>query len=64
MTNSKCLGQAFFETMLASVQSKEIKLVIINLMPTAHDHYDDVVIIEKLGPTLTEIIKRVETKQS
>ena len=40
------------------------KLVIINLMPTSHDHYADVVINEKLGPTLTEIIKRVKTKQS
>ena len=40
------------------------KLVIINLMPTPHDHYADVVINEKLGPSLTEIIKRVKRNNS
>jgi NAD-dependent deacetylase len=39
------------------------KLVIINLMPTPHDRYADVVINEKLGVTLTEIIRRVKTIQ-
>lgn len=36
------------------------KLVIINLQPTSHDRYADVVINEKLGPTLTDIISQVK----
>ena len=48
------------------VMAKEhgAKLVIINLIPTSHDQYSDVVINAKLGPTLTEIIKRVKSKLS
>ena len=38
------------------------KLVIINLMPTPHDHYADVVINEKTGQALSQIVKQVKIK--
>ena len=38
------------------------KLVIVNLMPTPHDQYADVVINEKLGQALTQIIEQVRSK--
>ena len=38
------------------------KLVIINLMPTPHDQYADVVINEKIGDTLPRVIERVRAK--
>jgi len=38
------------------------KLVIINLMPTPHDQYADVVINEKIGDTLPRIIEQVRAK--
>src|SRR4030042_1379366 len=39
------------------------KLVIINLAPTPHDRYADVVINEKLGITLSAIIEKVKSGQ-
>jgi NAD-dependent deacetylase len=41
-------------------KDKGARLVIINLMSTPHDRYADVVINEKLGETLTKIIRRVK----
>jgi NAD-dependent deacetylase len=38
------------------------KLVIINLMPTPHDRYADVVINEKIGEVLPQIIEQVKAK--
>jgi NAD-dependent deacetylase len=38
------------------------KLVIINLMPTPHDDYADVVINNKIGETLPLIIEQVKAK--
>ena len=38
------------------------KLIIINLTPTPHDHYADVVINEKIGPVLSEIVKQARAK--
>lgn len=38
------------------------RLVIINLMPTPHDRYADVVINEKIGETLSQTIDRVKAK--
>ena len=38
------------------------KLVIINLMPTPHDHYADIVINEKIGETLSQVVEMVKTK--
>jgi len=38
------------------------KLIIINLMATPHDHYADIVINEKLGDTLTQIVELVKAK--
>jgi len=38
------------------------KLVIINLMSTPHDQYADIVINEKLGETLSQIIEQVKAK--
>jgi len=35
------------------------RLVILNLTPTPHDHYADVVIGEKTGETLSRIVSRV-----
>ena len=40
------------------------RLVIMNLTETPHDHLADVVIAEKTGETLTEILKRVKEKIS
>ena len=39
------------------------KLVIINLTPTYHDRYADVVINEKLGVTLTAVIEKVKFRK-
>jgi len=36
------------------------RLVIINLTPTPHDHYADIVIQEKTGPALSRIAKKVK----
>ena len=38
------------------------KLVIINLTPTPHDRYADIVINEKTGETLSQIVERVKAK--
>jgi len=38
------------------------KLVIINLAPTPLDHYTDVVIYEKTGQALSQIVERVKAK--
>ena len=38
------------------------KLVIINLVPTPHDQYADVVINEKIGEVLPRIIEQVKAK--
>ena len=38
------------------------KLVIINLMPTPHDSYADIVINEKIGEVLPQIIEQVKLK--
>lgn len=38
------------------------KLVIINLMPTPHDQYADVVINEKIGAVLPRVIEQVKAK--
>lgn len=38
------------------------KLVIINLMPTPHDQYADVVINEKIGKVLPQIIEQAKAK--
>ena len=38
------------------------KLVIINLAPTPQDQYADVVINEKIGPTLSWIVEQVKMK--
>ena len=38
------------------------KLVIINLMPTPHDQYANVVINEKIGEALPQIIEQVRAK--
>ena len=39
------------------------KLVIVNLMSTPHDQYADIVINEKLGETLSQIVERVKAKR-
>jgi NAD-dependent SIR2 family protein deacetylase len=38
------------------------KLVILNLTPTPHDGYADVVIAEKTGETMAKIVDRVKKK--
>lgn len=38
------------------------RLVIINLTPTPHDHYADVVINEKTGEVLPQIVEQVKAK--
>jgi len=38
------------------------RLVIINLMPTPHDRYADIVINEKTGETLSQIVDQVKAK--
>jgi NAD-dependent deacetylase len=38
------------------------RLVILNLTPTPHDHYADIVISEKTGETLSQIVARVKAK--
>lgn len=38
------------------------KLVIINLMPTPHDRYADIVIYEKTGQALPQIVEQVKAK--
>jgi len=38
------------------------KLVIINLTPTPHDHYADIVINEKTGQVLSQIVEQVKAK--
>lgn len=38
------------------------KLIIINLTPTPHDSYADIVIYEKVGEALPQIIERVKAK--
>jgi NAD-dependent SIR2 family protein deacetylase len=37
-------------------------MIIINLMPTPHDRYADVVIHDKTGPVLSQIIDQVKAK--
>ncbi|MFC1941730.1 NAD-dependent deacetylase [Chloroflexota bacterium] len=38
------------------------KLVIFNLTPTPHDHHADIVISEKTGETLSQIVKSAKAK--
>ena len=38
------------------------KLVILNLMPTPHDHYADIVVNEKTGKTLPQVVELVRAK--
>ncbi len=38
------------------------KLVIINLTPTPHDRYADIVISEKTGETLSQIVEQVKAR--
>lgn len=38
------------------------KLVIINLMPTPHDRYADIVVNEKTGVALSQIVEQVKAK--
>ena len=38
------------------------KLVIVNMEPTPHDHYADVVIHAKTGEVLPQIVARVKAK--
>ena len=38
------------------------KLVIINLTPTPHDRYADIVINEKTGEALSQIVEKVKAK--
>lgn len=38
------------------------KLIIINLTPTPHDHYADIIIHEKTGETLSQIVEHVKAK--
>jgi NAD-dependent deacetylase len=38
------------------------RLVIINLSDTPHDSYAEVIINEKTGPTLSQIVEKVKTK--
>lgn len=40
------------------------KLIIINLMPTPHDRYADIVIHEKTGPVLSQIVDQLKAKLS
>jgi len=40
------------------------RLVIINLAPTPHDRYADIVIHEKTGPVLSQIVEQVKAKLS
>jgi NAD-dependent deacetylase len=40
------------------------KLVIINLTPTPHDSYADIVINEKTGPVLSQIVDQLKVKLS
>jgi NAD-dependent deacetylase len=40
------------------------KLIIINLTPTPHDHYADIVIYEKTGPVLSQIVEQVKARLS
>jgi NAD-dependent deacetylase len=40
------------------------RLIIINLTPTPHDHYADIVINKKTGPVLSQIIEQVKAKLS
>jgi NAD-dependent deacetylase len=40
------------------------KLVIINLTPTPHDRYADIVINEKTGPVLSQIVDQLKAKLS
>ncbi len=43
-------------------KSNGAKLVIVNLTATPHDQYADVVINEKIGPTLSQMVKLVNTR--
>jgi len=38
------------------------KLIIINLTPTPHDRYTDIVIHDKTGETLSQLVERVRAK--
>jgi len=40
------------------------KLIIINLTPTPHDRYADIVIYEKTGPILSQIVEQVKARLS
>jgi NAD-dependent deacetylase len=40
------------------------RLIIINLTPTPHDPYADIVIHDKTGPALSQIVERVKAKSS
>jgi len=37
------------------------KLIILNLTPTPHDRYADLVIDEKIGETMSEIVEQVKS---
>jgi NAD-dependent deacetylase len=43
-------------------KSNGAKLVIINLTPTPHDHYADVVIQGKTGPAMSQIAEQVKAR--
>ena len=43
-------------------RSSGAKLVIINLQATPHDQYADVVINEKIGPALSQIVEQVKAR--
>jgi NAD-dependent deacetylase len=43
-------------------KSNGAKLVIVNLTATPHDQYADVVINEKIGPTLSQIVEQVKAR--
>ena len=38
------------------------KLIIVNLSPTPHDHYADIIIHEKTGETLSQLVEQVKAK--
>jgi len=38
------------------------KLIIINLTPTPHDRYTDIIVHEKTGETLSQVVERVRAK--
>ena len=38
------------------------KLIIINLTPTPHDQYADIIVHEKTGETLSQLVEQVKAK--